>query len=213
MQALPSLLPAKGFTLLELMLVMVIVAVLAAVVVPGFSGAGYRRQVQAEAERLALAVEVARAEALRRNEIWGLAVSESAYSFKRYDVATGAWEDIERRPFSSHSAEDGVVFSAVATFDNRLAQAAEKTLYPMRGRGYDPWTGDIEEASREKEDVPAVAIYPSGEITPFDVVVSGGDDVLAWVARSDGIRRARATPASAVEERSAALAKLLQAVR
>ena len=74
-----------GFTLLELLLVMTIIGILAGTVTLAMSDMGQRQRVQTEAERVALAIELARTEALTRNEIWGLAVSPTGYAFQTYD--------------------------------------------------------------------------------------------------------------------------------
>ena len=174
----------SGFTLLELLLVMTIIGILAATVTLAVSDTGQRQRLQSEAERVALAIELARTEALTRNEIWGLSVAPTTYAFQVYDLNAGAWREVEEQPFQRRTAEDGVVFRAQTNFA-RLAQTGnrvdeESTLAERLLQG-----------NSDDDPPPTIAIFPGGEVTPFQLVVSSGD-LPAWSARSDGIAPIRA---------------------
>lgn len=169
--------PGAGFTLLELLLVLVIVGVLAGTVIAALPNVGHQRQVQAEAERLALAFELARGEALRRNELWGLAVSESGYAFHRYD-ASGNWLQVSRRPLAPWSTEQGISLA----------------LDPLSAATAAAGPGSRSRPREAREPVPDVAIHPGGEATPFAVSVAGAGSDQAWTVRSDGFSRAEALP-------------------
>ena len=172
----------RGFTLLEILLVVTIIGILAGVVVLSATDVGQQRAIRAEAERLALAVELARGEAQMRNEVWGLAIAPYAYRFLRYDEPAETWHDIERREFAGNTATDGVEFSVATAFaDGEPGAGDNDWAIP----GSEPGTAEDPEA------LPSVVIYPSGEITPFEVVVAKGD-APAWIARSDGIQRTKA---------------------
>ncbi len=148
----------SGFTLLELLLVMTIIGILAATVTLAVSDTGQRQRLQSEAERVALAIELARTEALTRNEIWGLSVAPTTYAFQVYDLNAGAWREVEEQPFQRRTAEDGVVFRAQTNFA-RLAQAgnrvdeestlAERLLQEQFGRRS---TADDSDLSRGRSD-------------------------------------------------------------
>ena len=169
----------QGFTLLELLLVLVIIGVIAATVATSIPNIGSARRVQAEAERLALAIELARGEALRGNEMWGLSVHERGYAFHTFDE-DGRWGAVSRSPLAPWQAEEGVVMA--------LAAASPAP--------------DGESHSAEEPDAPAtpeIAILPGGETTPFVVTIApvadgadGVDDERAWVVQSDGFSRAAA---------------------
>ena len=165
-----------GFTLIELLLVIAIIGILIGVIaVVGSFDTGRQKAVQNEAERLALAVELARTEALYRNEVWGLAVDRHGYRFQRLVDADGSWIDVARPPFSSRVSEDDVAFSVATTFK-------PETDFPQSN-----------ETDRNGESgLPSVLIHPGGEITPFEITVSGAEHLREWVARTDGIQRTRA---------------------
>ena len=175
-----------GFTLLELLLVMTIIGILAGTVTLAMSDGGARQRVQAEAERVALAIELARMQALTRNEIWGLSISPTEYAFQTYDPADGTWRVLDEPPFVPRRAEDGLLFAVRAG----LGQRGEAD-------GNDDGAAPSARTDDDAE-FPSIAILPGGEITPFEVVVSSGD-LPSWSARSDGIGRVLATPQGASE--------------
>jgi len=79
----------RGYTLLELVVVVSIVAVLAAVAVPGFNPA-QDEKLELAAERIAEAIRHTRAEAMRTGEAHGLTISQSTQkvTVKKYDLTT-----------------------------------------------------------------------------------------------------------------------------
>ncbi len=72
--------PARGLTLVELMLVLALLGILTAVAVPGFQGLQQRTQMRTEATRLLAALNLARSEAVRRNLPVSLCPSSYAVS-------------------------------------------------------------------------------------------------------------------------------------
>ena len=184
-----------GFTLLELLLVVTIIGILASVVVLGATDVGRQRAIRAEAERLVLAVELARDESRLRNAVWGLLVDGGTYRFLEYDDAGNEWHDVERREFAADATEDNVEFQVV------LLASSEDALEPAWNPGSRGGEGVPRDVAEDDEaPVPDVVIYPGGEMTPFQIIVSGGDAYVAWVARSDGIQRTRAAAENAVDE-------------
>ena len=174
----------SGFTLLELLLVMTIIGILAATVTLAVSDSGQRQRLQTEAERVALAIELARTQALTRNEIWGLSVAPTTYAFQVYDLNAGEWREVEEQPFQRRTAEAGVVFRAQTNFA-RLAQAGNRVDEESTP------TERLLQGNSDGDPPPTIAIFPGGEVTPFQLVVSSGD-LPAWSARSDGIAPIRA---------------------
>ena len=175
-----------------------IIGILASVVVLGATDVGRQRTIRAEAERLVLAVELARDEARLRNAVWGLLVDGGSYRFQEYDDAGDEWHDVERREFSADATEDDVEF-AVGRISESSEDAAELAWKP-EGRGGEAPQRAIAVAGDDEDRVPDVVIYPGGEITPFRITVSGGEAYVAWVARSDGIQRTRAIAQNEVDE-------------
>ena len=185
-----------------------IIGILASVVVLGATDVGRQRTIRAEAERLVLAVELARDEARLRNAVWGLVVDGGTYRFQEYDDAGDEWHDVERREFSADATEDNVEFAV-----GRISESSEDAV----GSAWQPegGGGELQQRAiavpRDDEDrFPDVVIYPGGEMTPFRITVSGGEAYVAWVARSDGIQRARAIAQNEVDEANDDLRDWLQ---
>ena len=199
--------PSAGFTLLELLLVMTIIAILAGTVVVGFGNVGSSQRVRAEAERLALAVEMARSEALRRNALWGLSVDENGYDFKEYDYPEGKWESVARRPFSSHAADEGVEFAVQVRTEGLLFGDLANLASGRSDEEAELAASEFAEEEEEEALDIDIAILPGGEITPFDVAVTG-EDAAPWAVRSDGIQAVRALAASDVPAMDAELKRL-----
>ena len=186
--------------MLEMLLVLAILAILAAVVALAFTDSGRHRHLRAEAERLARLVELARDEALRGNEIWGLAVTEGRYGFQRYDHAAGNWSAVARPPFRAVPSEEAVTFriAANAAAAGRLAEqfaALEDNVGFQDAAGVQHTMGNSRAADA---DPPNVAVFPDGEVTPFEVTVflDGAkpheEQDHAWLVFTDGIARVRA---------------------
>lgn len=199
---------AAGFTLLEILLVVTIIGILASVVVLGATDVGGQRAIRAEAERLVLAVELARDEARLRNAVWGLLVDGGTYRFQEYDDARDEWHDVERREFGSDATEDNIEFQ-VRHVSEYSGNAAGPTGTPQ-GRGGETAEDSTGTAGSDEARIPDVVIYPGGEMTPFQIIVSGGEAYVAWVARSDGIQRTRAMAESEVDEEDDDLREWLQ---
>lgn len=184
--------------MLEVLLVVTIIGILASVVVLGATDVGRQRTIRAEAERLVLAVELARDEARLRNAVWGLLVDGGSYRFQEYDDVRDEWHDVERREFASDATENDVEFRV-----GRVLQNAQDPLEPAwdpEGRGGETVPRAADVAGADEVPVPDVVIYPGGEMTPFKIFVSGGEAYVAWVAQSDGIQRTRTVAENEVDE-------------
>ena len=166
----PDLRP-RGFTLLELLVVLAIIGILAGVVAINFVGAGRERDLQTEALRLAALVELARTEALTRNTAWGLFVTDSTYDFASFDFDSGKWTRPEDGPFRAREAPPGISFSA---HTDPAGSSASGSGRPPHVAGPAP---------------PDILIFVSGEQTPFTIEVLPAWDSPPWLVQSDGIQR------------------------
>ncbi|HEV8331140.1 MAG TPA: GspH/FimT family pseudopilin [Steroidobacteraceae bacterium] len=79
---------ATGFTLVEAMMAITIMAILMAIAVPSFKDASLSSQLRASANDLAASVYLARSEALKRNTVVTLCMSSNGATC----AASGGWE-------------------------------------------------------------------------------------------------------------------------
>ena len=181
-----------GFTFVEIFVVMAIIGILAGAVVLHSIGADRDRNIATEAERLAALIELARVEALSRNESWGLFVHRSRYGFRVYNEFDGTWGAASKHTFRTREAPPDVEFSlAVEGLSSTSTEA-----FPRDSDR--PGTGDDDSGNA---DLPRVLILASGEQTPFVIGVSAAGSP-SWAVMSDGISRTRASPAAQSDDQT-----------
>ena len=118
----------RAFTLVEILVVVTIIAILAGIVVVNFVDSAGQRRVQAEAERLALAVELARGESVQRNEVWGLKVTSQEYGFVRQDAETRRWQGVEDAEFRQRNVQ--VLLQLEGATGRKHLNAPEVAIFP-----------------------------------------------------------------------------------
>lgn len=160
--------PPQGFTLIEVLVVVVIIAIAMSVIVAGFIGADKEQSFRGFAERMALRVEMARDRAIQTNHEWGIFIEPETLRFAEFDPVSGEWLDRVERPFKIEQTDD----------DFRYSVKVE--AYP----------GQDALATSDDEDLPAVVLFSSGEITPFTLKIEPyAWQTNAWVLSSDGFSR------------------------
>ena len=157
----------RGFTLLELLVVITLVAILTGTVVLGFAGADTQQEIKGFAQRFAYRIELARQQALQRNREWGVYVEEQGYRFAEFDPDVAEWIERSGRPFA-HGEVPGYLTLRLET----------------EGVGEVPF-GD-------EEALPKLLVFSSGEITPFTLYLNPEIEAPVWLVSSDGLSRARA---------------------
>jgi len=116
-----------GFTLIEILLVLVIMAVMAAMVVPSFFAAS-GPSLHDQARRLAQALRLAADEAALTGKPVRWVARAHGYAFETPD-AEGVWQPMTERPYNDFTLPAGLLISAVdpahapKTEDSRQAKA------------------------------------------------------------------------------------------
>jgi len=155
---------SSGFTLLEVLVVITIVAVLTGVVVFGATGADLAQRQHGTAEALAQRLQLVRQRSLQTNKTWGLLVEPDGYQFAEYDAINQVWAEQVDRPFAPVSIGD--------LLELRVTVEGE-ALIP--GQQTD-----------EETKQPDVLFFASGEATPFRLDFEDQNRELAWSIRCDG---------------------------
>ncbi len=157
----------RGFTLVELLIVVVIVAIMAATVTISFNGGDRARRLQVDAQRLAALLELTRTEAIRRNQEWGVYVEESSLSFASFDERNRDWVAYDQRPLTEITLEN---IKLELRVDNQLE-------VPKRF---------------DARNVPDLVFFSSGESMKFDLRLQPDWQTAAWTVSSDGLSRTEA---------------------
>lgn len=83
-----------GFTLVEILVVMFIIATVLSIGLLSFGVLGDDRELQTEAKRFAALSEVAQDEAFMQGREFGIEFLSAGYRFVEYDAQTGLWADV-----------------------------------------------------------------------------------------------------------------------
>jgi general secretion pathway protein H len=159
--------PSAGFTLLEVLVVLTILAVLTGTVMLSFTGADAEQALKGSAERMALRIELARQRSLTRNREWGIYVEDADYYFAEFDQVEGVWIEQRARPFDKSDLPEFVGLS-------------------LDLEEYDALPFD------EDDDLPQIIIFSSGEITPFRILLEPEWNTEPWQVTSDGLSQTEA---------------------
>jgi general secretion pathway protein H len=153
-----------GFTLLELLVVVAMVAILTGTVILGFTGADQEQRLRGAAEQLAYRVELARQYALQRNREWGVYVEPGVIRFAEFDTEQELWVEKGGRPFADFELPVDVELSVESEGLDQLSET-------------------------EREGMPKIILFSSGEVTPFTLTMEPGWESVSWTLSSDGLSR------------------------
>lgn len=161
--------PARGFTLVELLVVIVIIGSLIGLAVLSTGIAGPARELRNEAERLAGLIGVLAEEAVLDNREYGLLLAAEGYRVLRYDPLSARWQELDDEPYYLPAwAELSVELEGEAL---RLPQPA---------------------AASRSAPVPQLLLLSSGELSPFRLYLrERRNNGLILLLSSDGFRLPR----------------------
>jgi general secretion pathway protein H len=168
-----------GFTLVEILVVIVIVGTMLSIAMLSFSLAGDDRELKSESRRFAALAEVALDEATMQGREFGIELMTAGYRFVEYDALTGRWAEVP--------GDDTLRLRA-------LPETLEFELFIEDKRiklDNDPATfEDPEENSTLSANysyAPHLLVYSSGDTTPFELHVYRDLDDLRVVLRGDAL--------------------------
>jgi len=183
-----------GFTLLEVLLVMVLIGLAASTVVLSLSGNGPQRQLQQQAERLAAKLQLALDEAVLRRRELGLDVLSQGYRFLLLDADAGKWQVIETDrqlgPVELDTAFRLELELSGFSWEVDSAQDQEQRLFTGGSLFEDEELyEDSAFAEEEQALTPQVTILSSGDYTPFELRLSlpAEPELMPWRIRGDGL--------------------------
>lgn len=141
-----------GFTLLELLVVIVIIGILTSMAVVSVNVLGGDHEMQQEAERLQAILLQTREDAVMQSRDIGLRIDETGFEFLEYDGRTELWVAVENDPLLRvRELPAGL----------RMALRIEDRNVQLKPR---------QPATERNPISPQIVLQAAGEIVPFDVV-------------------------------------------
>lgn len=166
----------RGFTLVEILVVITIIAIVLSVAVLSLGVLGDDRDVRQEGRRIIALIGVAQDEAVMQGREFGLEFTLDGYRFVEYDPFVGAWTEI------------------IGDDTLRLRQLPEATEFDLFIEGQrvllelelaefdDP---DEDDDDRLEPYAPHVLIFSSGDMTPFELHILQTERRQAIVIEGD----------------------------
>ena len=157
--------PQRGFTLVEILVVVVIIGVISSMVLLSFGLANDNRALQQQARRLVSLVELTLDEATLQGREFGLEVMRGGYRFVELDPLLEQWNEVVGdellRP---RQLEEGMEFDLV--IEGRRILLTEEAADTAIDEDENKRARDM-----TKDYAPHVLILSSGDISPFNLKI------------------------------------------
>jgi general secretion pathway protein H len=158
----------SGFTLIEILVVVVIMGIISAIVVLGLGNLGDDRELRTEARRMSALIEMALDEATLQGRDFGIELMQSGYRFVEFDPLSEQWSEVIgddlMRPRSLAEDTEFVLFLE----DRRVLLKVDAE---EREKGDDDDDRDLSD-----DYLPHVLVLSSGDITPFVLEIFRNSD-------------------------------------
>ncbi|GMR17124.1 MAG: hypothetical protein BMS9Abin32_182 [Gammaproteobacteria bacterium] len=155
----------RGFTLVEILVVVVIMGVVSAAVLLSFGIADDQRALQQQARRLVMLIELTRDEATLQGRDFGLEVLRGGYRFVELDPLREQWvEVIGDDLLRQRQLDEGMRFDLL--LEDRRVSLRDSAVNIVMDE-------DDNQRSRDLTDdyEPHVLILSSGDISPFELKI------------------------------------------
>lgn len=158
----------RGFTLLEILVVVTVIAIISGALLLSARGAGSDRQVEDEARRLSLVLQLLCDEAVIEGRFAGLGYGSVIYS--GFELTARGWLPVERDgPLKAHKLADGLLLAESEPGDPLPAVLPEE---------------------------PQLLCAPTGEIGEHDLLLAPQGSAAGWriALNRDGVSELTARP-------------------
>lgn len=153
----------SGFTLIEILVVLVVVGLLAALAVMTMGGSSRDREMENEIRELYLLMQTASEQAVLNNTELGLVLDDEGYRFVAWEDQTGEWKIPGEPMFRMRGFPEWITITEYIENDTPRLASEEDRLRPD------------------------VVFFSSGETTPFELEFTlGRDDSRMHTIASDG---------------------------
>ena len=176
---------SKGFTLVEILVVIVIMAVVISITVLSVSSTGRDSQLDEESRRIEGLVGLLHERALLEGRDFGLRIEPAAYEFVVYDPRRDRWMMLDQeREFRHRDLPKGITFQLQLDSHTVVIKPIDRNL-----------------ASGDQPN-PQVAIAASGEGTPFRLTLQRDATQAKASVDGDALGKISRENSNKVEKRS-----------
>jgi len=167
----------RGFTLIEILVVVIIIATISSMALLSLNLIGDDRELDTERKRLATLLEVAQDEAVMQGREFGLEVLRTGYRFVEFDPLTSQWSEILGDDlYRLRQLPDGMELELYVE-DKRILLEADPKVFET------PKDGEI---SMEVDDyMPHLLVFSSGEMTAYEIRLRRDANDQELVMRGD----------------------------
>ena len=166
-----------GFTLIEVMVVIVLIGLMASLVQFNISGNNPADKLKHESARFAAIFEVAVDYGMLNNVELGLIVKKDSYQFVGYDGTQ--WTEIPDQDWQAHVTMSEEIELSLELDDLPIDEPLLFDADTFKEKDEDDFTLMSKE-EREKKIIPQVYILSGGDLTPFSVTFRLNED-LAFI--------------------------------
>lgn len=151
----------RGFTLVEILVVVFIISIVLAVGLLSLSNVGDSRALRTEAQRIAALIQISQDEASMQGREFGIEVMTAGYRFVEYDSISGQWSDV--------LGDDTLRLRTLPeNLEFELFLEDRKILLENDPASFeDP--NETKTSSTLKTYAPHLMIFSSGDATPFEL--------------------------------------------
>ena len=169
----------SGFTLIEIMVVLVIMGIMVSMVVMSLNTSDIREEMEVEMTRLQVLITLAQEEAILQGQVMSLAVSENTYRFDVLNVEDETWQAlVDEKIFRERAVVPGTSFSLVIDAIEKEARnkdfKRELSLEEQKEKEKKKKLAENEDEDKYQR----IYIEPSGEMFPFELILRNEDETV-----------------------------------
>lgn len=158
---MPRMRRQRGFTLIEILVVVVIVATISGIALMSIGLIGDDRELDTERKRLATLIEVVQDEALMQGREFGLELMTSTYRFVEFDPFSSRWSEVVGDDlFRPRSLPEGMEFELYVEDKRVILENDPKEFEDPDETGMTLTT---------KTYAPHIFVFSSGESTAYEI--------------------------------------------